>query len=140
MLRARSTVEGKPKYRMREDRRKTLIGYLRGVALNKVLLTNERWPFVLATRMHADITIGFDVKHHTAGLVIVGGNGGDIRWLPKESKQKERLLEDQTQGYLMEIIRAEAKDRSEPIRVIVIHRDGTCGLLAKRGPKPQSRH
>ncbi len=128
-------VEGKPKYRMREDKRKTLVGYLRGVALNKVLLTNERWPFVLATHMHADITIGFDVKHNTAGLVIVGGNGGDIRWLPKESKQKERLLEDQTQGYLMEIIRAEAKDRSEPIRIIVIHRDGRLWPSELKGAK-----
>lgn len=114
----------RPRYRMRENRRKTLVGYLRGVALNKVLLTNGRWPFVLASPMHADITIGIDVKHHTAGLVIVGGNGGDIRWLPKKSKQKERLLDDKTQSYLMEIIRAEAKDRSEPILVIVIHRDG----------------
>src|SRR6516162_997920 len=41
-------------------------GYLQNVALNKILLTNNFWPFVLATPLHADLTIGIDVKNQTA--------------------------------------------------------------------------
>ncbi|HWY35617.1 MAG TPA: hypothetical protein VNX68_13300, partial [Nitrosopumilaceae archaeon] len=37
-------------------------GYVRGVAINQILLNNERWPFVLNTPLHADLTIGIDVK------------------------------------------------------------------------------
>jgi len=114
----------KLRYEPRQSKRGKLAGYLRMVALNKVLLTNQRWPFVLATRLNADITIGIDVKHNTAGLVIVGSNGGDIRTLLKTSRQKERLLEEQLQSYLVEILRKESAARAESIRTIVIHRDG----------------
>lgn len=115
---------GQSRYQMRPDKRSKLSGYLFGVALNSVLLTNQRWPFVLKTPLHADITIGVDVKHHTAGLVVVGSNGADVRTLFKTSRQKEKLEARQFASYLEEIIGAEAQARAEPIRVIVIHRDG----------------
>ena len=41
---------GKPEYLPRDDKRGLLSGYLQMVALNKILLTNQRWPFVLGTR------------------------------------------------------------------------------------------
>lgn len=113
-----------PSYQPRPDKRGKLSGYLRNVALNKILLTNQCWPFVLATRLHADLTVGIDVKHHTAGLVVVGHNGAEIRTLVKTSRQGERLLERQLTAYLVEILRDEAAARSDPIRTVVIHRDG----------------
>lgn len=115
---------GQPEYFPRESARKRLSGYLRNVALNKVLLTNQRWPFVLETPLHADITIGIDVKHNTAGLIVMGRNGEKLRALCRESRQKERLREDQTEKYLVEIINEEAASRDRPARVIAVHRDG----------------
>jgi hypothetical protein len=117
-------TDGQPDYRGRRNKRAKLTGYLRGVALNKVLLTNQRWPFVLATRLHADVTIGIDVKHNTAGLVVVGSNGARIRSICETSRQKEQLLEPQLKTYLIRIISEEAVARTEPIQTIVIHRDG----------------
>ena len=125
--------EGKPSYLPRPEARGKLSGYLRMVALNKVLLTNQRWPFVLATPLNADITIGVDVKHNTAGLVVVGKNGGDIRAVFKTSRQREQLLEEQFQSYLVEIIREEAQARPAPVRNIVIHRDGRIWSSEVRG-------
>jgi hypothetical protein len=116
--------QGHPEYFPRESSRKKLVGYLRNVALNKVLLTNQRWPFVLATSLHADIVIGVDVKHHTAGLIVVGRNGEKLRSFCRTSRQKEKLREDQMQKYLIEIISDESASRKEPARYIVIHRDG----------------
>jgi len=119
-----SDKSGSPRYRVRADRQSKLSGYLRGVALNTVLLTNHRWPFVLATPLHADTIIGIDVKHNTAGLIIVGNKGSEFRTLYKTSRQRERLLADQTCAYLVEAIREEAKARRDSIRTIAIHRDG----------------
>jgi hypothetical protein len=103
---------------------KILRGYLQNVALNKVLLNNERWPFVLATPLHADIVIGIDVKNNTAGLVVVGNNGAKLRSFTRTSRQKEQLTTEQVEKWLKEIISEEAGRRATPIRVIVIHRDG----------------
>lgn len=115
---------GQPQYFPRDSARKKLSGYLRNVALNKVLLTNQRFPFVLATPLHSCITIGIDVKHHTAGLVVVGRSGEKLRSFCRTSRQKEKLREEQMEKYLIEIISDEATARREPARVIVIHRDG----------------
>jgi argonaute-like protein implicated in RNA metabolism and viral defense len=125
--------DGKPGYRLRDDKKGKLRGYLRGVAINKVLLANSRWPFVLATRLYTDVTIGLDVKHNTAGLMVVGANGGDVRWVPKTSKQKEQLLDDQMMSYLVDVLRAESRDRATPIRSIVVHRDGRLWPSEIRG-------
>jgi hypothetical protein len=116
--------QGHPEYFPRESACRKLFGYLRNVALNKVLLTNQRWPFVLATPLHADIVIGVDVKHHTAGLIVVGRNGEKLRSFCRTSRQKEKLREDQMQKYLIEIITDESASRRALARTIVIHRDG----------------
>jgi len=124
--------QGKTRYKTQEKKRGKLKRYLRGVVLNKILLTNERWPFVLATPLNADITIGMDVKHHTDGFTIVSSNGSKIRTICRESRQKERLLDSQIKKRLIEIIKQEAdaiqqessRLSSEVIRTIVLHRDG----------------
>jgi hypothetical protein len=124
---------GGSRYQVRHDRRGRFDGYLRNVALNKVLLTNERWPFVLATPLHADVIVGIDVKHHTAGFTVIGKHGSAVRTLSRKSRQKEMLLADQVATYLMELLRAEAK--YEEIRTIVLHRDGRLWPSERAGAR-----
>jgi hypothetical protein len=64
--------DGQRQYRPDPTQRGRLSGYLRNVALNKILLINRKWPIILADRLHADITIGIDVKNNTCGLLVVG--------------------------------------------------------------------
>jgi hypothetical protein len=99
-------------------------GYLRNVALNHVLINNQRWPFVLETKLNADLTIGLDVKRNTCGLVIVAENGARVRWFFKTSRQKEKLLVEQVDAYLTQLIREESATSDRPIGDIVLHQDG----------------
>lgn len=109
------------------DRQNTgrLAGYLRNVALTHVLLNNERWPFVLAMPLKADITIGIDVKANTCGLLAVGDNGSNIFSRFQTSKSKEKLTRKQMRQYLAQILQEEASLRpGQSIRSVVLHRDG----------------
>lgn len=117
-------ASGNPAYRVRQDRRSKFAGYLRNVALSKVLLTNEKWPFVLANPLHADLTIGIDVKHHTVGYLVVSGAGRSIRLHCEASQQSEKLTSMQIKSQLEEIVRAEFEDQGRSLGSIVIHRDG----------------
>ena len=106
-------------------KQRKLEGYLRNVAITKVLLTNERWPFVLATSLHSDLTIGIDVKHHTACFSFFGKSGADVRTVIKSSNQKEKLSRDQVKTILFEILQEEYMICGRNvITSIVIHRDG----------------
>jgi len=102
-------------YRPVQEQQKRLAGYLRNVAITKILLTNQRWPFVLATPLHADVTVGMDVKNNTAGLLVVGAHGSDIRSELRESRQKERLLSAQTATYIGDVLRQEAETRGHSL-------------------------
>ena len=82
---------GQRHYRPDPTHRGRLSGYLRNVALNKILLINRKWPFILADRLHADITVGIDVKNNTCGLLAVGRFGADIRPFLRTSRQQEQL-------------------------------------------------
>ena len=124
---------GGPRYEVRATHRGRMSGYLRNVALNKVLLTNERWPFVLSTPLHADLVVGIDVKHNTAGFTVVGKNGGRVRTLCRKSRQREMLLADQVATYMLELIRLEAAASDELIRTIVVHRDGRLWESEREG-------
>ena len=119
-------IEGTREYVCYNEKRGKLQGYLRNVGLNKVLLTNERWPFVLATPLSAELTIGIDVKHNTAGFTVVNGKGNYIRTIVRNSNQKERLLAQQVRKLIVEVVtkEAETKVHTLPIRSLVIHRDG----------------
>lgn len=118
--------DGMPRYELRESQRSRLTGYLRNVALNKILLTNNRWPFVLATPLHADVTIGIDVKKQTAGFTVIGQNGLFVKSDCQTSRQKEKLLKAQVLTHLADILRSEKSRLGHPIRSVVIHRDGRC--------------
>lgn len=107
-----------------DEKRGKFGGYLRNVALNKVLLNNRCWPFVLATPMHADITIGIDLKNNVVGFVVVGKHGESIWWDSKTSSQKQRMHKRQMKAYLVEILRKELRTYTDQPRTIVLHRDG----------------
>jgi hypothetical protein len=124
-----------PFYQIRDARRSKMAGYLRNVALNKVLLTNERWPFVLATSLHADLTVGIDVKQNTAGFTVVSANGRLVRTRCFASRQKEQLSADLVRTALVELVTAEARDAASPPRTIVLHRDGRTWPSELRGAK-----
>jgi hypothetical protein len=125
--------DGSPYYRVRQDRESRFRGYLRAVALNKILLNNEKWPFVLATPTHADVTIGIDVKHHTAGFTVVGKRGSLVRTILNESSQGEQLLEGQVRKYVTEILREEAREPGAVLRNLVFQRDGRIWPQEQRG-------
>jgi len=117
--------DGNPYYAVRSQKQGKLRGYLRAVALNKVLLTNARWLFVLDSPLHADVTIGIDVKHHTAGYIVVNKDGRRIWTLPPVvSKQKERLSTEQVKTCLIKILTKEIEQSTELLVNIVLHRDG----------------
>ncbi len=121
-----SGKDGTPRYEIRENQRSRFMGYLRNVALNKVLLTNSFWPFVLATPLHAEVTIGIDVKNQTAGFTVIGKNGSSVKSYFHTSRQKEKLLKVQVLTHLAEIIRDEKTRLGRPVKSVVIHRDGRC--------------
>lgn len=118
------SVAGGRVYRIRREHADRARGYLRNVALNKVLLPNDNWPFGLDQPLHADLTIGIDVKANACCLVTVCERGRNVSSQVKVSKQQERLGAIQLCAYLTEVIGSEARRASAPIQRIVIHRDG----------------
>ncbi len=101
-----------------------LNGYLRNVAINKIFLLNQKWPFVLATPLHADAVIGIDVKGNMAGFVGANKRGDFIVPVHRKSQQSEKLMTKQCRDYLLEIIGKLAEQSDSPIKHIVVHRDG----------------
>lgn len=120
-------------YVPRRDTYGRLSGYLRNVALNKVLLTNERWPFVLASNLAAELTIGIDIKDNTVGFTLVSGSGRMIRTRLSTSHQKEKLLSQQVRKLLVQIIGDEARATLSIFGSVVIHRDGILFESERRG-------
>lgn len=118
------TRNGETQYVIDDSQRKRMAGYLRNVAINKVLLTNGKWPFVLDTRLHADVVIGIDVKNSTAAFTLIGDGGKIIRFATSPSRQKEQLLKNQVCQYVEELIRKERRSFAAAPKRVVIHRDG----------------
>jgi hypothetical protein len=112
------------RYESRRGAGGRLRGYLRNVALNKILLSSNKWPFILATPLHADIIVGIDVKGNTAGFTVVSKTGEHIFTRTRISRQKEKLLADQCRQFMVEGVREVAKLAGIQPREIVIHRDG----------------
>ena len=123
-------------YRPRADKRGKLDGYLRNVALNKVLLTNEKWPFVLAQKMHADLTIGVDVKSHFAGFIAVGKGGAYISATQgMECRQPEQVSDAEFRKLMVATVQEYVRATGDLARTIVIHRDGRMFESELRGAK-----
>ena len=124
-------------YEQTSDRQRQaqLQGYLRNVAITKVLLTNELWPFVLATPLHADLTVAIDVQLHAACFTFVGRSGPDIRTVQTTSNQKEQLSRQHVQQALLDVLRQEVDLGRKGINTLVIQRDGRLHASEIRGVK-----
>lgn len=117
--------DGKLYCKVRRGMRTMLNGYLQGVALNKVLLNDFRTPFNLATELHADITIGIDVKNHTAGFVIAGDKGRKIRFdLDFDQAESEKISFKRMKKCSIKLLRDEMEYSYNEVKNIVFHRDG----------------
>ena len=112
------------KYAAIPQKRNRLNGYLRNVAINKVLLTNERWPFVLSTPLNADITITLDVQNNTACFTLLGKSGPSIRTEISHSRDKEKLSRSHVKRVLLDILRQETSLGIEEVENIMLLRDG----------------
>ena len=118
------TRGGETRYAIKDAGRKRFSGYLRNVALNKVLLTNGKWPFVLDTPLYADVMIGIDVKNNTAAFALIADGGKIVRFSMSPSRQKEQLLKAQVKQFVVDLIRKEGIYFKRRPKQIVIHRDG----------------
>lgn len=126
---------GRRVYVPSREMRGRLDGYLRNVALNKVLLTNEKWPFVLANPMHADVTIGIDLKHNHVGFTLVGRGGQHIDTLIHKTRFREMLRAEELAKYLFEIVKRYHDATGEYANTFVIHRDGRLFESEIKGAK-----
>lgn len=108
-------------------------GYVRNVVLNKILLLNSFWPFILKSKLQADMTIGIDVKNNFAGFTIVYKTGKNTRFFWSESGQKERLSKKHISSKIVELLKSEQQSFPTPIKKIVIHRDGKLYPSEKAG-------
>ncbi len=113
-----------PAYQAIKERRGRLRGYLRNVALNKVLIPNERWPFVLATDLNADLTVAIDVQKNTACFTFMGKSGPDIRTQITTSTEREKLSRAHVKKVILKILREDPLLSMKDIKNIVIQRDG----------------
>ena len=113
-----------PAYTAISEKRNRFTGYLRNVAINKVLLTNERWPFVLSTPLNADLTIALDVQNNTACFTLLGKSGPSIRTEISYSRDKEKLSQAHVRKVLLDILRQEASLGVDRVENIMLLRDG----------------
>lgn len=121
----RDSQSGKVIYKVKEELAKKFDGYIRNIAINKVLLNANKWPFILANPLKSGLVIGIDVKHHTAGFIIIDKYGKNIRSVVDETKNKEKLSTDQLKSILYKIVKEEVQlNGAENITSILITRDG----------------
>jgi len=98
-------------------------GYLTNVVINKIMILNSCWPFVLAQQMHSDLVIGIDVKNNTAGFTFVYKNQ-KLRSYHSDSDHKEQLGKKQLETKIYNSIKEEYDRDPIPLKKITIHRDG----------------
>jgi hypothetical protein len=99
--------------------------YLRLGALNKVMLTTRQWPFSLAGKLHADVTVGIDVKGHTAGFTAVCPTSTKVWCETTETKRKEKLSRSKCREMIVRGITRLTQAASGLLpTTIVVQRDG----------------
>ncbi len=108
-------------------------GYIKNVVLNKILILNSFWPFVLRTPLNADIIIGIDVKNNTAGFTLVNKNSAEITFSFSETEQKEQLDKSHVRTKVIELVVNEQKIAHRDIKTIVIQRQGRLFPQEKEG-------
>jgi len=124
---------GKSTYQIKRELESKYRGYLFGVAVNQVLLNNERWPYVLHSPLNADLTIGIDVKKQIAGFTFIDKYSKNILTRLDKSSNRERLTASQMVKMLVANITLLKKHLGYAIEQIVIHRDGRIFQREKEG-------
>lgn len=127
------SINGQSSYFVKGELRGKYNGYVNGVAINQVLLNNERWPYILHTPLHADLTIGIDVKKQIAGFTFVDKYSKNILTRFDKSNSKERLSTAQMMKMLVKNIELIASYADYNIDNIVVHRDGRLFKSEKDG-------
>src|ERR1043166_4448109 len=127
------TANGEMAYAAAPAMRGKLSGYVRAVALNKVLLTNEKWPFVLAEPTYADLVIGVDVKRHHVGLTVVGLGGEYIRTYPGKCRFAEQIQADEFERLFIHSVRRYCEETGQLAKTICGHRDGRMDEPEQQG-------
>jgi hypothetical protein len=130
---AYKSANGEAKYYVKHNEKGLYKGYVKNVALNQVLLNNERWPFVLETPMHADFTIGIDVKRNVAGFTFVDKLSRHILTKYDKSTNREKLSKSQVFKMLMKYFPIQLKYAHHEVKNIVFHRDGRLYQQEKEG-------
>ena len=116
--------------------------YMANLVLNKILLLNSCWPFVLDAPLNADMTVGIDVRDDAAGFAIAMGDGRTYGFYASRSSQGEKLGRRHLAHVLRRILGGELRgaggsnggggggggggDAPRPIRNVVVHRNGTA--------------
>ena len=98
--------------------------YLNNLVLNKILLLNSCWPFVLATPLHADVLLGIDIKNTTASLVAVLKDGKTFVFQSNESEEKERLSKKRVENQTYRVLERILEGSQIKVKNIVVNRDG----------------
>ncbi|MBS1532569.1 MAG: hypothetical protein JSU01_19855 [Bacteroidetes bacterium] len=127
------SMNGSGTYQLRRESEGKYRRYVLGVAINQVLLNNERWPFVLNTPLNADLTIGIDVKKQIAGVTFVDKYSKNILTRLDKSSNKERLTVAQMVKMLVPNIILLKRHLGYAIETVVIHRDGRLFQREKEG-------
>ena len=120
--------EGAAMWALRKDRRalSRARGYLRNVAL-KVLLLNNKWPFVLAegaTPAAETLYIGLDVLDGTAGFTFMARGGRTCFFRASVAARPEKLSGRQVYGVLSVALDDVRSILGELPRRVVLLRDG----------------
>ncbi len=120
----RTSASGQMAYAPIPAKSGKLNGYLRNVALNKVLLNNEKWPFVLADRPHADLMIHVDVKAHRVGFTVIGQGGQYVDYYRGKCRFAEQIQTDEFRNLMIEVVRKYCNRTGQLARTILVVRDG----------------
>lgn len=125
---------GQSTYFIKRELQGKYTGYVNGVAINQVLLNNERWPYVLNTPLYADLTIGIDVKKQIAGFTFVDKYSKNILTkFDKSTSSKERLSASQMVKMLVKHVELLSSHVNYAINNIVVHRDGKLFRTEREG-------
>jgi hypothetical protein len=87
---------------------------------------------VLADPLHADLTIGIDVKNNTAGFTFIMKDGRTIWSTCSDSTYRERLSNIQCSAVVFKQLENRLSAQS-PLKHIVVHRDGRSYPLEEDG-------
>lgn len=99
----------------------------RSYLLNMVMglmIVNRQWPWVLNKPTHYDAYIGLDVLDHTAAFTFFYAGGAVCAMRDQESSHKEKLSRELVAKLVYEGLKQDLPDLDEPLRSIVLRRDG----------------